>query len=44
MWHIPAIWYTFSTVKDFDMYRVNIEGEIEQGVEIDLEWIWRVRV
>ena len=38
--HIPAIWYTFSTTKDFDTYRVEIEGKMEQwgwdkGVEID---------
>ena len=38
---IPAIWYTFSTTKDFDQYRTAIERRMEywskeKGVEIDL--------
>ena len=38
---IPAIWYTFSTTKDIDLYRVAIERKMEKfskdkGVEIDL--------
>ena len=28
--HIPAIWYTFSTTKDFDMYRFAIKEKMEQ--------------
>ncbi|KAL3771739.1 hypothetical protein ACHAWU_010050 [Discostella pseudostelligera] len=37
---IPAIWHTFSTSKDFDSYRVEIEKRMEKwgrdkGVEID---------
>ena len=38
---IPAIWHTFSTTKDFDLYRIAIERRMEKwakekGVEIDL--------
>ena len=38
---IPAIWYTFSTMKDLDTYRNKIERQMERwgkekGVEIDL--------
>lgn len=37
---IPTIWHTFSTTKDFDLYRVAIEKRMERwsrdkGVEID---------
>ena len=38
---IPSIWYTFSTTRDFDLYRGAIERKMEKfskdkGVEIDL--------